>query len=78
MKQLIFWHVWMNTDIDQYEYFTDIEPEIDPETWYINIDKFVANNPLQVLQILDNIDPQCESIFDVEGLLPILEKIGAL
>ena len=68
----------MDTDIDKFEYFTDLEPDLEPEEWYINVDKFVADSPLQLLQILDNLDPQEESIFDVSGLIPILEKAAIL
>ena len=72
-----FYYVHMDTDIDRYEYFTDIDPE--SEEWYITVDKFIADSPLELLQILDNITPlNTDTVFEVDGLIPVLTKAGIL
>lgn len=72
-----FYYVWCHTDIDRFEYFTDIDPE--SEEWYITVDKFEAGGALELLQILDNITPlNTDTVFEVDGLIPVLTKAGIL
>ena len=73
MKEIEFWYICCNTDIDQYEYITMTEP---CANFFETQLRFVAIDAGELLEFIGNISEySLGDVFEIDGLVPLFEEV---